>query len=1454
MSIIAIGQTGTYIQGAIDVSVVDRAVSSDTVTLRATFYYRRTNTYSGVTGPATINVSIAIGNTSQTGSASFTLQGGQQNVWQNTGISLDFTVSTGASGTTVATSWAASTSMSQYFDGFGSENYSFTNAPTGLTASNIVPGVESFSANISISGWGGEGNSSTRYRELQCWTYNASSLVEPRRFEPQYGDSTSGDIIVHNNSYASSTPLTIRGNTRYTLGMYASNGTYGAGSRRIGSRVTLPYKDTLTFNSADSESITVDYSVPSDGGYYAKTLEYSVDGSSWVQYDTISGGSAKTGTFTISGLNPNTEYTIQSRVTTTAGTTVNDNLVASTIGPATPRCVLGATPTTNTVIWGYGTTTFGGGTNGIVRLYSDTNSTPTIEVENKSTTGNSNYTLSNLTPNTRYYARARAEAEFDGELVYSDYSETKSAVTKCEAPVINSLGVVSYDTASTVTARANITILADGNALDKNIQARYKLDSGAYTAWTTIRTITSGSAETFNYDISGLDVGKTLTLELVTSTEFDSDVATAQTNTGTMHQGPTNFDWILQDNNTGLQTWLSTFSGYTDPVFVQGQSQVKAFIPSATAGTASDGANITHYIVSLPVDGTSLTIQYISGDMSGMFSTGTPQDRASNFPSNLVTVEAKVYDSLDTYTQVNKQALALSYEDLTLEATGERLQNGGALIRYSGQYARLQDNSLNSGADINSLGTLQYRISDYQDNVLIDWINISGVVLENNSDVPFLKDFSGSVTVPVVQTINSYKIEIKASDHFTEKITEIPMEAWDINQVIYPPNYEIELWDWKTGTLVADISYLVVGSLEIEWNLNDVEQVNFNLDLLRFEEKCQTMGIDSTDLLAPYAHDIRIRRNGEYILGCQLVETNIQLTNNPPAKINIKGTGFLNLLKDQYILSEAWSGYTYAQIARKLVQAAQKPDCLIKNPTIDIDTSYWLANTGTLSYNSNAHSGDGCIMGNKSGTGWISYGSQMNVDSGEAISLDLWVKGQSGRICYVRERKYITQYVDQSTITQITLDGTWQHIQVARYETIFENGYILVEMDRTDNSSALYADDVYVYSVNDSATLNNMNIALGVDTASAIQQPTRQVNYELQNVKDALIDLTQMEDDNFAFEFLPDRTFNVYARKGADKLDLDVSYPGNMESMVITRSAANLANKIIAIGSGIGDERLQIEIPNNPSREVYGTHESVTTDSNISLRGTLIEKAIGNLYDKKDPTNLPQIKIKDGSINPSNIETGDVVLVFVDGVDYIKSATGEYRVIGVKAEVSENGVEEMSLTVEQLPERPEKKMIRYIRDSIGGNSTNVGNHWTEIQALMLVGNEYVNIALGKTVTCSNSAGYNLQKATDGSISQTSGEFAAIPIASSTSRDAITIDLGDEYPIDYIKVWHYYTDGRTYYGEHLSVGAEIDSTSSAEDLEDVLWSYGSTSGYVETSNGRRSKWLQEDNIVYGGDES
>ena len=1067
---------------------------------------------------------------------------------------------------------------------------------------------------------------------------------------------------------------------------------------------------------------------------------------------------------------------------------------------------------------------------------------PYVDVATQTSTGLHSYIKSNIASNTRYSYKIQA-TNTGGETVESNDSfVSKPGLFTISAEDVGYIVYNSFERQFTLNLPAN------GNVYPQSLTYRLKKASESeFGNWINIDVYSASTAGTVNVSIP-FETGSEYVIEFKSTTTAGERVVTYNQAIIPEHIGPTQVEFTYDDAVDSVQDWLSTFDGYEGGTwFVGGQSKPRVTITNA--GETTDGASLVEYeaFITRPETGYSNVIPY-GEEMTYTFAEDSLRDVQ---PAGMTTLMLTATDSLEGTTTFYQGGAYLSWDTPTFSGSAQRLEEIGALkLSFEGLYSGLQIDALNDGKDLNSI-TIEYKVTDYAGDVITDWTTVEKKDIQI---VPVTtirnRSYSGSIRIVNFEYTKSLTVEIRASDHFMNAgSVKVPLELWRDEEKLQPAVYEVEVWDWRAKSYVADLSTLVVGDLNISWELNDVEELNFSIDLTQFEKRCKEMGVEPQDILTPYKHDIRVKRNNQYIIGTNLVETNVQVPNDSPVLINLKCTGFLNLFKDQYLLDETWSGYTYAQMARKLIYAAQQPDCLVKNPTGDIDASYWLNQNGPISSSTASYGGTRCIMASRSGTGWVTAGTQMDADSGENVMIDFWVRGQSGVRGQLVEKQYITQWQTQTFITYFNLDGNWQHIQVP-YTTTFKDGWICVEMERTNANVNLYVDDFYVYAQNDNYALCDMKVNQGVDTASAIQNNSRQVSYSLQNIKEAIVNLTKMEDDNFDFDFSYDRTFNCYARKGIEKPNVDITYPGNVDSLTIDRSAANLVNKIYHIGTGIGDARLQVDVNNGPSRQQYGTRETIITNSNIDLEGTLLSQAVGELYDRKDPTDLPSVTIKDGSVNPNIVQVGDSVPITIQSDSYLGTINDIYRIVKIDLSVSEDDEETMKITLEPPLKRPEKKMVRYIRDSLVRSNRDWSKQWNEVRAYMLVGNEYVNVAQGKPVYGNRefSPGHEGWAATDNDINTYANMYG------SESRDAITIDLGAEYPIDYIKMRHYFPDGRTFYGEHLTVGTTVpDGVNGISDLETVVWSFAEDQGYVEISDGHRSNWIQEDAVVGGTDK-
>lgn len=219
----------------------------------------------------------------------------------------------------------------------GSYSWSFNNPNTGsvLQCSGTIdipaqqtapntPTVSVASNNTSNSldiTWGtssfGNPNTGTAY------IYSGTS-ASPTQM--QYSKTTTGTSLWTNTGLAANTKYYYRARAKNTADLWSSYSADATG-------VVRAAPATVSLSSYDSASATISYSASADGGYYDRYVQYSLDGTNWSNAVTITGSGADSGTFTVSGLNPDTAYTIRTRMTTTAGS-LNGSSISVTTKPA----------------------------------------------------------------------------------------------------------------------------------------------------------------------------------------------------------------------------------------------------------------------------------------------------------------------------------------------------------------------------------------------------------------------------------------------------------------------------------------------------------------------------------------------------------------------------------------------------------------------------------------------------------------------------------------------------------------------------------------------------------------------------------------------------------------------------------------------------------------------------------------------------------------------------------------------------------------------------------------------------------------------------------------------------------------------------------------------------------------------------------------------------------------
>lgn len=351
MARVAEDNTSTYIQGSVTYSTY---ISYSQIVVDVTFQMRRTNpgqypydTYDPNATPK-ICISRTQDNYNYTGNAGITVHASSD--WQ-TIYSASRTWDISFAGATIYVGWQVSDDTSGYLGGYKSVAITLPTSsagPSGGFIDAVVPSTNSFTMTGGVTTMGGGSQT-----EVQLLVLNApfTQAGIPQRYEDL--NALSGTKTISNSSPTDWGGITISPNTRYYAGVYAYNGEvqyrYDGGAV-----VTMPPTATVSSGTVTDHTVVINYSTSADGGFYDKKIQYSLDGVSWVDGATVSTGSASSGSFTISNLLAGTTYNIQTRTTTTAGSSTGSTLTVTTTG--TPF---------NPVLYG----SISGGTKEITELY-----------------------------------------------------------------------------------------------------------------------------------------------------------------------------------------------------------------------------------------------------------------------------------------------------------------------------------------------------------------------------------------------------------------------------------------------------------------------------------------------------------------------------------------------------------------------------------------------------------------------------------------------------------------------------------------------------------------------------------------------------------------------------------------------------------------------------------------------------------------------------------------------------------------------------------------------------------------------------------------------------------------------------------------------------------------------------------------------------------------------------
>lgn len=245
------------------------------------------------------------------------------------------------------------------------------------------------------------------------------------------------------------------------------------------------------------------------------------------------------------------------------------------------------------------------------------------------------------------------------------------------------------------------------------------------------------------------------------------------------------------------------------------------------------------------------------------------------------------------------------------------------------------------------------------------------------------------------------------------------------------------------------------------------------------------------------------------------------------------------------------------------------------------------------------------------------------------------------------------------------------------YLNYFKDAYVDADYDKTGQG------DIAWGVINQYQGKQDGDFGIRRGRFTSLGKNPRQRHQKRANVKDFLVRLSNVIDGP-DFQFTPDKKFNTFDAMGSYRPDIRLSYPGNVASFGFERSVDSLANYVIGIGSGNGDDAPSTYATDPYSRKALYRREKIVTFSSVVRETTLQENTNGVLELLKDVRELPSFTLSDGVLDLNDVGLGDTIYIEMNGYIMFEHILGFYRIEKIEVDVDENDAEEVTLTFDNL--------------------------------------------------------------------------------------------------------------------------------------------------------------------------
>lgn len=561
------------------------------------------------------------------------------------------------------------------------------------------------------------------------------------------------------------------------------------------------------------------------------------------------------------------------------------------------------------------------------------------------------------------------------------------------------------------------------------------------------------------------------------------------------------------------------------------------------------------------------------------------------------------------------------------------------------------------------------------------------------------------------------------------------------------PDYRILVYLWDrdyvnpdTGEkgesrFIVDISSLAISNIRITKERNLPDTLDVTIEYTQFKKKLAEEGSMAKNVLMPWLTEIKIQRNFKTIFTGSLYSMSLNLSSVGREELTLKCMDWGQKL-DKRLVSVGFRNMSYPQIAQALINEAQHELNWIENYAFEYSDnetyfSEWVYNNNPDPDNKPARADD-YYWGVSS-----KVGVKLNANDKIITPLQIATRAiQQDDLSYILDAynyhndeqiQFTFDYycAESTTITLTFCTGEWGNLtqidtttmtvpaSVDRWTTSQTHTFTLPSAYLTyvqvSTNKAIAVSEFQLYRTPVDGDEYDLDIRQGIIDPTYIDNhgeqhtytfdQTRVRHYHLQNVKDALYNLTKLESDQFEFEFTEDKVFNCYKYRGCPVSDpaMIATYPGIIQDLSVDRDIDSIINtnyahadetlklQVQADGGGTDTKdytrRWKYAIKDIKSTSRFGSMSDISSYDGVNSRDNIRDKTISDLKSYADIQNVPSISVDSNIYNPDNLHLGDAVGVKVLEDEIFFYINDVYRVYSLEINVSRDTVESMSVTL-----------------------------------------------------------------------------------------------------------------------------------------------------------------------------